>query len=116
MEGGGAVADRVGDWIWAEGRDGDHRGHECLLAVEVRVGRASRAAGASDRDAGAGAYLGDYGGGAAGGRGGGREDRGEGPADRYVLLVGAGRAEREYDLLGGADYTSADQHRCLVSG
>jgi hypothetical protein len=100
----------------AEGCDGDHRGHECLLAVEVRVGSASRAASAGDRDTGARAYVGDYGGSASGGRGGRCEDRGEGPADRYVLLVGPRRAEREYDLFGGADYAPADEHRCVVSG
>ena len=91
-------------------------GDERLFAVEVRVGSASRAARSGDRDAGPGAYFGDYGGGAAGGGGGGREDRGEGPAHRYVLLVGAGRAEREYDLLGGADYAPADQHGSELPG
>ena len=69
-------------WPRVEGRDGDHRRQQCLLPVEVRVGRTSRAARSGDRDAGACAYLGDYGSGAARGRRGRYQDRGEGPADR----------------------------------
>jgi peptide chain release factor 1 len=34
----------------------------------------------------------------------------QGFADRYVLLVGAGRAVGEYDVFGNPDYAPADEH------
>ena len=93
-----------------EGRYRHYRRRQRLLAAQVRVRRASRAARTGDRDAGPRPHLGHHGRCAAGGRRGRYQDRSEGSAHRHVLLVRTRRPVGEHDLLGGAHHASADQH------
>ena len=60
--------------------------------------------------AGPRAHLGHHRGRAARGRGSGHQDRGQGPAHRHVLLVGAGRTVGEHHLLRRAHHPPAHQH------
>ena len=60
-------------------------------------------------------HLGGHGGRAARGRGGRRQDRGQGPAHRHLLLLGPGRPERQHHLLGGAHHPPAHEHRGLAA-
>ena len=79
-------------------------GDRVYLAPEIRERRASRAARAGNRTAGTRAHFGDHGGSAAGSRRSGRQDRSQGPAHRYVLLLGPGRTVGEHDVFGGAHH------------
>ena len=80
-----------------------------LLAAEVGVGRASRAARAGDRGAGPHPHVDGVGGGAAGGRGRRGAHRSEGSEDRRLSLDGPRRTGREHDRLGRAHDAPADR-------
>ena len=91
-------------------------GDQGLQPAQVRSRRASRAARAGDRNAGARAYFGGDGGGAARGRRSGNQRGGEGHSHRHVLLLGAGRAEREHYQVRGAAHALADRHHRFLPG
>ncbi len=100
-------------------REGSHRpgrGRPRLLEAALRERRPPRAARAGHRGSGPHPHLRGHRGGAARGRGSRREDRGQGPARRHVLLVGPGRPERQHHLLGGAHHPPAHEHRGQLPG
>ncbi len=72
----------------AQGSHRPDRGRPGLLEAPLRERRPPRAARARHRGLGPHPHLGRHGGGAARGRGGGRQDRGQGPAHRHLLLLG----------------------------
>ena len=87
-----------------------------VLAAQVRVRRAPRAARAGDRGAGAHPHIGSVGGRAP--RGGRRRggDQRERPEDRRLSQHRPGRSERQHHRLGGAHHASADRARGHVPG
>ena len=66
--------------------------------------------------AGTRAHLGGHGGGAARSRRSGNQRGAEGHPHRHVLLLGAGRPEREHDVFRGAAHAPADGHRGFLPG
>ena len=115
LEGRDPVGERVGD----RRLQGDHRqyhGQGRVRAAQIRVGRASRAARAGDRGAGAHPYLGGDGGGAARGRGGRHQDRRQGPPHRRVSRQRSGRAVGQHHRQRCPYHASPDRARRQPAG
>ena len=92
------------------------QGQQGLLEAEIRERRASRAARARDRAAGPHPYIrGDRRGAARSGRN-RHQDRGEGSAHRYVLLVGPRRAIGEHDVLRRSHHAYPERARRVAAG
>ena len=92
-----------------QGSDRAHRRRAASTASSSSKRRPPRPARAGHRGLRAHPHLGGDRRRPARGRRRRREDRGQGPARRHLLLVGAGRPERQHDLLRSAHHPPADQ-------
>ena len=110
------VGERVGSRR-LQGSDRADRGPGRVFAAQVRIGRASRAARAGDRNAGPHPHVGVHGRGDAGSRRNQRSrDQSGRSAHRHVPRVGRGRPAHQQDRFGRARHALADGHRRRMSG
>ncbi len=100
-----------------QGSGDPHRGRRRLWQAQVRVGRASRATRAGNRNAGAHPHQRLHRGRAAGARrGAGGADQPRRPAHRHLPRQRGRRPAREQDGLGRADHAHPDGHRGRMPG
>ena len=100
-----------------QGGDRAHRRGRRVFAIEVRVGRAPRAARPRNRGAGAHPHVGVHGRRATRGRRTRRDrDRPRRDPRGRLPLVRRGRPAREQDRIGGADHAPAHRHRRRMPG
>ena len=105
--------------LFARRHEGSRRrdsGQQGLFQAEIRKRRASRAARSGHRAAGAHSHFGGHGRGAARSRRNRHQDRSEGPAHRYVLLLGPRRAIGEHHVFRRAHHAHSQRPGGFAAG